>query len=171
MASADRIRDLLPSLWRPEPDASANDLLAGLVRAGGRLVDTASIEAGDVMQSHWFGFSDSALLSPYVARFRAKAGEKPLLPGDPDVDLHPYLDDLGRMAGLLGLVPWAQPLDARETVEEFRRRVARMVALWKNGLGTRAALRAVTRATLPTIDRSAPPGLRERGFTVEERAP
>lgn len=170
MASADRLRDLLPSLWRPEPDAPADDLLAGLLRAGGRVIDTASTEAGDVMQSHWFRFADSALLSPYVSRFRAKAGQSPLLPADPDVDLHPYLDDLARLAGLLGLVPWTQPLDARETVEDFRRRVARMATLWKDGLGTRAALRAITQAMLPVMDRAAAPGLRERGFTVEERA-
>ena len=171
MASAERLRDLLPSLWRPEPEAAADDLLAGLLRAGGRVIDTASVEAGDLMQSHWFRFADSALLSPYVARFRTKAGQKPLLPFDPDVDLHPYLDDLARLGGLLGLTPWTHPLESRETVEDFRRRIARMVALWKDGLGTKAALRAATLASLPVVDHTAPPGLRERGFTVEERAP
>ncbi len=170
MASADRLRDLLPSLWRPEPDAPADDLLAGLIRAGGRVIDTASIEAGDVMQARFFRFADSALLSPYVARLRVKAGDPPLLPNDPAVDLHPYLDDLARLAALLGLAPWTEPLDARETVEEFRRRVARMVALWQGGLGTRAALHAVTEASLPVLDRTAAAGLRERGFTVEEYA-
>lgn len=170
MAAADRLRDLLPSLWRPEPDAPADDLLAGLLRAGGRVIDTASTEAGDVMQSRLFRFADSALVAPYAGRFRVKAGQKPLLPGDPEVDLYPYLDDLARLASLLGLTPWAEPLDARETVEEFRRRVARMVALWKGGLATMAALRGITLASLPVLDRMASPGLQERGFTVEERA-
>ncbi len=169
MASADRLRDLLPSLWRPQPDAPADDLLAGLVRAGGRTIDTVSVEAGDVMQSRFVRFADSALMSPFVARLRAKSDQKPLLPGDPAVALHPYIDDLARLAGLLGLVPWTEPLDARETVEEFRRRVERMVALWRGGLGTRSALHAVTQAMLPVMDRTAPDGLQERGFTVEER--
>lgn len=170
MASADRLRELLPSLWRPEPDAPLDDLLAGLIRAGGRVIDTVSVEAGDVMQSRFFHFADSPLIAPFMGRLRAKSGLQPLLPKDPDVDLYPYLDDLPRLASLLGLAPWSEPLDARETVEDFRRRVTRMVALWKSGLGTRAALRGVTEATLPVMDRSAPDGLRERGFTVEEQS-
>ena len=137
----------------------------------GALVDAASIAAGEVMQAHWFRYSDSALVSPFVARFRSKEGDPPLTPGDVAVDLHPYIDDLARLAGLLALAPWREPLDQRETVEEFRRRIARTVALYRDGLGTRAALRAATLAALPVADRAAPPGLRERGFTVEEAAP
>ena len=171
MPSAPRIRELLPSLWRPEPEAAADDLLALFVNAAGSLIDTASIAAGEVMQAHWFRYADSALVSPYVARLRAKAGAPPLRPGDPEVDLHPYLDDLARLAGILGLAPWREPLAERETVEEFRRRIARMVALYRDGLAPARRSARITLASLPVADRAAPPGLRERGFTVEEAAP
>lgn len=171
MPSAERIRELLPSLWRPEPEAREGELLAQFVATAGSLVDAASIAASEVMQAHWFRYSDSALVSPYVARFRSKQSKAPLVPGDPSIDLHPYLDDLARLAGLLGVVPWREPLDQRETVEEFRRRIERTVALYRDGLGTRSALRRMTLASLPAADRSAAEGLRERGFSVEEAAP
>ncbi|HEU0221173.1 MAG TPA: hypothetical protein VFR34_03035, partial [Paracoccaceae bacterium] len=171
MPSALRIRELLPSLWRPEPEAPADDLLALFVKVVGGQIDGASVEAGEVMQAHWYRYADSALVAPYVARFRAEEGAPPLKPGDLAIDLHPYLDDLARLAGLLGLAPWREPLAERETVEEFRRRIARMVALYREGLGTRAALRRITLASLPVADRAAALGLRERGFGVEEGAP
>jgi hypothetical protein len=84
---------------------------------------------------------------------------------------NPHLDDLPRLAALLGLAPWQEPLEARERVEDFRRRVLRIVQLYRDGLGTRAALWRMTRASLPVADRTAPRPLGERGFTVEEAAP
>ena len=176
MGSAERLLELLPSLWRPEPDMpgpehAGGDVLAGLIRSGGRSFDRLAVEAGEVMQAHWFGSADSALVSPWVARHRAKAGERPLLPGDAGVDAHPYLDDLPRIAALLDLAPWADPLDQRERVEDFRRRVRRIVALYRDGVGTRRALLAMVRASLPLADPGAPPGLGERGVAVEEAAP
>lgn len=171
MSSAQRIRDLLPSLWRPGEPAAPDDLLASLVGTVGSLLDQTSVAAGEVMQAHWYRYADSALVSPYVAQYRARDRQPPLKPGDAEVDLHPYLDDLARLGRLLGLAPWREPQADRETVEEFRRRIARIVTLYRQGLGTTAALRSMTLASLPVADRAAPPGLRERGFTVEEAAP
>lgn len=161
MGSAARIRDLLPSLWRPEE--GAEDLLARLVAASGAQLDRARIEAGDTMQAHWLRFADSALLSPYVAALRQAAGKAPLLPGDPEVAAHPFLDDLPRLAALLGLRPHDEPVDARETVEAFRARVMATVELWKEGLATRAAIQQAARLALS--------GMAERGVAVEEHAP
>ena len=161
MASADRIRELLPSLWRPEPEGA--DLLSALIGAAGRVLDGARVEAGDAMQAHWVRFADSALLSPHVAAFRREAGAPPLLPGAPEVAAHPYLDDLARLAALLDLSPFTEPLDGRERVEDFRARVFGTVALWKEGVGTRAAILGAARLALS--------GLPERAVQVEEFAP
>jgi hypothetical protein len=176
MGSADRLRDLLPTLWRPEPDPPGtarpgSDLLADLIRSAGAGFDRLAVEAGDVMQAHWFATADSALTSAWVARHRAAADRPPVAPRDPAVESHPYLDDLPRIAALIDLAPWAEPLDQRERVEDFRRRIRRIVALYREGVGTRRGLLAMARASLPLADPDAPPGLRERGVAVEEAAP
>lgn len=82
----------------------------------------------------------------------------------------PWVRDLGRLGAIVPLVPWREPLTARESVEPFRIRLARMVALYRHGLGTLGALRAVVEATLP-IDSAAPPELRDAPFEIEEFAP
>ena len=160
MSATDRIRDLLPSLWRPEPEAT--DLLARLLIATGQPLDRANVAAGAIMQAHWARFADSALTSGYVSAYRKAARQKPLLPNDPAVDEHPYIDDLARLAGLLDLSPFTEPLDGRETVEEFRRRVKGTVRLWKEGLTTREALVEAARLALSGTD--------PRGVTIEEFA-
>jgi hypothetical protein len=161
MGSAERIRDLLPSLWRPEPGEGG--LLSALLEAAGRQLDQAKIEAGDTMQAHWIPFADGAILSPYVSAFRRRAGKRPLLPGDPEVQLHPYIDDVARLAGLLGLVPFTEPLDGRETVEAFRTRVIETMRLWKDGVATRMGLLGAARLALS--------GMPERAVQIEEFAP
>ena len=57
-----------------------------------------------------------------------------------------------------------------ETVETYRQRIARIVALYTNGLGTIEALRRMTEAQLP-VDIDAAPEQRDRPFDVEELAP
>lgn len=161
MGSADRIRDLLPSLWRPDPGEGG--LLSALLDATGRQLDQARIEAGDTMQAHWIQFADSAVLSPYVSTLRRRSGTRPLLPGDPEAQLHPYIDDVARLAGLLGLVPFTEPLDGRETVEAFRARVIETMGLWKEGIATRMGLLGTARLALS--------GMPERAVQIEEFAP
>ena len=161
MGSAERIRDLLPSLWRPEP--GGHDLLARLVAAGGAQLDRARIDAGDTMQAHWLRFADSALLSPWVAATRRAQRRPPLVPGDPEEWAHSWLDDLPRLAGLLGLRPHDEPADGRETVEAFRARVVETVRLWKEDIATRSAIVEAARLALS--------GMAERGVAVEEFAP
>jgi hypothetical protein len=161
MGSADRIRDLLPSLWRPEPGESG--LLSALLDAAGRQLDQARIEAGDTMQAHWIAFADSAILSPYVSALRRRMGKRPLLPDDPEAQLHPYIDDLARLASLLGLVPFTEPLDGRETIEMFRSRVIETMRLCKEGVATRSGVLGSCRLALS--------GMPERAVQIEEFAP
>ena len=81
---------------------------------------------------------------------------------------HRYIHDLGRMASLVSLTPWQE--HPRESVEEFRRRVRRIVDLYRNGLGTLGAMRRMIEAQLP-IDASGPPEELDRPFWLEEFAP
>ena len=81
-----------------------------------------------------------------------------------------FVRDLGRLGAIVPLPPWREPLALRETVEAFRVRLARMVALYRHGLGTVGALRAVVEATLP-VDATQPAELRDRPFAIEEFSP
>ena len=161
MGAAQKIGALLPSLWRPEEGESG--LLAALVAAAGAELDRVRIAAGDTMQAHWLGFADSALLSSYMSLARREAGKPPLLPSDPETAAFPYIVDLAGLAGLLGLVPFAEPPEGRESVEAFRARIRETVALWQEGLGTRAAIAGTAALSLS--------GLAERAVAIEEFAP
>ena len=133
-------------------------------------------EAGDVMQSHWFAYADRALNSPFF--LRSLALQKLGLPAshDPPVRHFPYIDDLGRLASLLSLPPWQEPIVQDgggaanpETVETYRQRIGRIVALYTNGLGTVDAMRRMTEAQLP-VDVDAAPEQQDRPFSIEEFA-
>jgi hypothetical protein len=140
------------------------------------VLDRLNREAGDVMQSHWFDYADRAVNNPFFLRSLAlqKLGVPKL--SDPSVRHFPYIDDLGRLASLLKLPPWQEPIvqdgnsaATPETVETYRQRIARIVALYRNGLGTIEAMRRMTEAQLP-VDVDAPPERRDRPFDVEEFA-
>jgi hypothetical protein len=137
------------------------------LRSVAGVLERLNREATDVMQAHWFRFADRAPYNPYFLRSRAL--QHLGLPGaaDPDVLRFPYIEDLGRLASLVSVTPWQE--DASETVETYRQRIARIVALYRNGLGTVDALRSMTEAQLP-VDIDAPPERRDRPFHVEEFA-
>ena len=133
-------------------------------------------EAGDVMQSHWFQFADRAQNSPFFLRSLALQKLGMPAPHDPPVRHFPYIDDLGRLASLLSLPPWQEPIVQDgggaanpETVETYRQRIARIVALYEHGLGTVEAMRRMTEAQLP-IDIDALPEQQDRPFSIEEYA-
>ena len=168
MPSTPRILENLPSLYRPEPGYDDDDILLQLATAVGNLLDQLSAESAEVMQAHWANYADSAVYSTWLGRRRSLNGEGPLKLDDPLIDQFPYLYDLPRIAALIDLAPWREPLRDRERVESFRRRMHRIIQLHRDGLGTVRALRTMTLAALPQIDPDAPRGLRERSFTVEE---
>lgn len=78
-----------------------------------------------------------------------------------------HVRDLGRLGAIVPLPPWREPVALRETVEAYRLRLARMVALYRNGLGTIGAIRTVVEATLP-VDMREPAERRDRPFSIEE---
>ena len=141
------------------------------------VLERVNREAGEVMQSHWFAYADRALYNPFFLRGRALQKLGMAGPEDPPVRHFPYINDLGRLASLLSLPPWQEPVvqngggsASPETVETYRQRIARIVALYTNGLGTIEAMRRMTEAQLP-VDIDAAPEQRDRPFDVEELAP
>jgi hypothetical protein len=168
MARFEQMRDRLPTLYRPE-DADTG-LLSLTLRAVGDVLEELNREAGDVLQAHWFEYADSALYSPYFMRGRQLAGLPFPVSDDPELDEFVYIHDLGRLAALLALPPWREPPVLRETVEEYRRRIRRIVGLYTNGLGTPVALRRMVEAQLP-VDLERPPEEEDRPFFLEEFAP
>ncbi len=168
MPSTPRILEQLPSVYRPETGYDDDDLILQLATAVGSLIDQLSSESAEVMQAHWFNYADSAIYSSWLGRQRALSGKAALTLNDPVIDQFPYLFDLPRIAALVDLRPWREPLRDRERVEDFRRRIRRIIQLHKEGLATVQALRSMTMAALPLIDLAAASGLRERNFTVEE---
>lgn len=88
------------------------------------------------------------------------------LPGEDS----PYVRDLGRLASSLALPPWREPADLAETVEDYRLRLARIVALYRLGIGTTDAIERMIEAQLPP-DRAAAEMEREREFWLEELSP
>jgi hypothetical protein len=178
--SAERIRARLPSLWRPEPETVG--LFPHLLAAAGRLVDRLDVEASDLLQALWFGTADAAAWSRFFHRRRALAAApaaEPPVTAD-ELEAFPYLDDLPRLGSLLGLLPWTEPFPQRttaggspslrpESVEHYRERLARIVALYKNGVGTVAALRGIAEVELP-VDLLAPEGLKDRPVEIVELA-
>ncbi len=183
MPAYTNIRDRLPSLYRPE----AGDLspLSLLLQAIGEVLDDLQADSVRVMQAHWLSQADAAVYSEWVRRGRVLAALPPLQAikrdpasgkrvKDPDaievIEEHPYIHDLAYVAGLLPLSPWFDPSSSREKVEAYRQRIKRVMAIYRNGLGTVGALRRVVEAELP-IDESQPLDRHDQPFWIEEFAP
>ena len=170
MPSFDRIRNRLPSLYQPEDNDTS--LLAVWLRAVGSALDAMQLESNQVLQAHWFLYADQAMYNQWFLRTRALSRPpKPYpQPGDPDLQQFPYIDDLARLGELVPAQPWEQPPQLRDLVEDFRLRISRIVAVYRNGLGTLGTLRRMVEAQLPA-NQGAPREHRDRPFWVEEFAP
>lgn len=170
-SSVQSIRNRLPSLYRPEP--ADTTLLSLILGSMGMALDELNAQSGQVMQAHWVRYADRALYDPFLLCQRAAVGLPPpdlTKPADRQmVDTFPYLSDLARLASLLGVTPWREPPAARESVEAFRQRLVRLVALYRNGLSTVDALRSMVELQLP-VDLTAPPAQQDRPFAIEEYA-
>lgn len=79
----------------------------------------------------------------------------------------PWVDDLARIGSVLALPHWREPADEPESVEEYRARQRRVVALYADGLGTVSAIRRMVEAQLP-LDGDAPPERQDRPYLFEE---
>ncbi len=145
-------------------------LFETFLRGAARPLDELGREAAEVMQAHWLDYADRGLFSPYLARVHELADAAPPARADADVVTFPFLDDLPRLGSLIPLPPWREPPASRERVEGYRQRIRRIVALYRRGVGTLPAVRAMAEASLP-VDLTAPAGLRDRPLGVEEFAP
>jgi len=167
--SFDRIRNRLPSLYHPEDDST---LLSAWLRAIGTVLDAIHRESTQVMQSHWFPYADQAMYNPWflLTRELSKPPKPFPKPDDPELKQFPYIDDLARLGALIPIAPWEQPPQLRDLVEDYRLRIARLVAVYRNGLGTMQTLRLMVEAQLPAnhTKQGAPP---DRPFWLEEFAP
>ncbi len=169
MARYDKLVEHLPSLFKPQP--GADDLTTLLMQSVGQHMDTISEEMTDIMQAHWYSYADRASFSPYVNRDRERQ-DLPLLDlTNVDdrklLEEHPYLLDLARLGSLLALPPWREPMPLRERVEGYRKRLGRFMQMYRNGLGTVDALRAMVELELPA-DSNLAHAQRERLFSIEE---
>jgi hypothetical protein len=169
MASYDRLVDHLPSLWRPQP--GDRTLLAEWLAAVGGAFDGAAADAQHVLRAHWADTADAALWDAHYAALRRERGQGAANPKDPqdrrEIQRYPYVDDFARLAALLDLPPWRDPASLRETVEEYRQRVADVLDAYRAGLTTVAALRRLVDAALPE-DMAAPLPAQRGRFAIEE---
>lgn len=172
MSKYKRLISHLPSLYRPE--VNEESLFNLLLMELGSNMDELSRDLTLVMQAHWFKIADKASYDSHFLRARELAGEPPVNLQDPaDQRLiadYPYLLNLARLGALVSIPPRREPVALRETVEQYRQRLHRIIQIYRNGLGTLKALRDMVTAELPeNIDLPLP--ARQRSFSLEENAP
>lgn len=169
MASYDQLIDRLPSLWRPQP--GDRTLLAEWLAAVGQAFDGATADAQHVLRAHWADTADAAVWDAHYTALRRERGQGAPSAKDPqdrrEIQRYPYILDLARLAGLLDLPPWRDPASLRETVEEYRQRLADVLSAYNAGLTTVAALRRLVDAALPE-DMAAPLPAQRGRFAIEE---
>jgi hypothetical protein len=169
LSAHDRLRDLLPSLYRPEPDEGT--LVNRFLLAQGFVVDGAAVQLQHVLRAHWFDIADKAT---WDAHYQTDRRERALPAANvrdakdlKEILQYPYVADLARVCALLNLPPWLEPTDLRESVEEYRQRVSDVLDAYRLGLTTLAALRRLTEAALPE-DMGAPLPQQRWPFAIEE---
>lgn len=172
MSRYQRLVGHLPSLYRPE-EKDLN-LLNGLLKELGTNLDQVSRDLTDVMQSHWYKVADKATYDEHYLRGRELLGMGVVNLQDAAdkkaIAEYPYLLDLARLGALVSVPPWKEPLALRENVEQYRTRLLRIIQIYRNGLGTLDAIRAMTTAELPE-NPELPLAARQRSFLIEENTP
>ncbi|MCP4765242.1 MAG: hypothetical protein GY875_03135 [Gammaproteobacteria bacterium] len=169
MARSERLRQHLPYLYRPESDSES--LLNHFLDALGFSMDQAQQLMTQIMQSHWYAYADKASFDEHALRDRERRGMPPYNVRDAsdqlEIALYPYIEDLARHGKLVAIPPWQEPLNQKDLVENYRRRLARIIKVYRNGLGTLDALRSMVEAELPwALENSLPE--RIRSFAIEE---
>jgi hypothetical protein len=146
------------------------DGLDGLV--AGDLVFTAARFAGVALDAETQALlAEPPLGGPELAELNFRLLRQGLGPSIAPVSFDsPWVDDLARIGSLLALPHWREPADDPETVEEYRDRQRRVVALFRDGLGTLGAVRGMVEAQLP-VDSHLGILNEDRAFGVEENVP
>ena len=169
MARSAKLRQHLPALYRPEP--GSDSLLNHFLDALGFSMDQAQQLMTQIMQSHWYAYADKASFDEHALRDRERRGLPPYNVRDPEdqleIALYPYIEDLARHGKLVAIPPWQEPPNQKDLVENYRRRIFKIMQIYRNGLGTLDALRTMVEAELPwTLENPLPE--RIRSFAVEE---
>lgn len=170
MSSYSRIVNLLPSLIRPQPDVD-DEFLAYFLKAVARQIDLAGADCAALLQTHWFKYSDFALFNEWFREYYKDKGVELPKSDSVEVKSFPYIGDLARMSALMSILPWpGASFTYDETVEGFRKRIAKIVNVFVNGPGTIPAMIGMTDALLP---RTTDGDMRKWGlsFTIEENPP
>ncbi len=156
----------LPELYRPQPEDT--DLLSRFIRAVSALIDEADRESSLIMQSHWFRYADDPRFDLYFSLFEKAAFPEGMPEDEKDRALKAFavINDLARIGSLFRLYPWQSAGGEAETVEQFRRRISRTIAIYREGLGTRQAMENMTRALLPAEET---PDFRIEEFVLSTR--
>ena len=169
MPTYDKLVDRLPSLWRPQPGDKT--LLAQWLAAIGSAFDQSAADIQHVLRSHWFDTADAAAWARHFAADRRERGLGALRIADPadrrEALRYPHVRDLPRLGALLDLPPWRDPASLREEVEEYRARVGDVLAAYRAGLVTPAALRRLVDAALPE-NMDAPLAAQRAAYAIEE---
>ena len=156
----------LPQLYRPEPEDT--DLLSCFIRAVAALIDETDRESTLIMQSHWFRYADDPRFDLYFSLFEKAAFPEGMPEDEKSRALKAFavINDLARIGSLFRLYPWQSAGGEAETVEQFRKRVSRIIAIYREGLGTRQAMENMTSAMLPAEDM---PDFRIEEFVLSTR--
>lgn len=169
MSAYERLRERLPSLYRPEVDDET--LLNRLLGASGFIFDGAADQAQQVLRGHWFDIADKASWDKHYQTERQSRNLPPVNVRDTkdakEIRLYPYITDVAKLCALLDLPPWKEPSNLKETTEEYRQRVEDILAAYRLGLTTLPALRRLVEAALPE-DMSAPVAQQRWPFAIEE---
>ncbi len=172
MNKYDRLVSHFPSLYRPE--VNEESLFNVLLKELGITMDELSRDLTLAMQSHWFRTADKASYDPHYLRSRELDGASPINLRDQKeqrrIADYPYLHDLARLGALVSISPRREPSALRETVEQYRQRLLRIIMIYRAGLGTLKALRDMVAAELPEDPDLALPA-QKRSFSLEENAP
>jgi hypothetical protein len=169
MPTYDKLVDHLPTLWRPQPHDQT--LLAQWLAAVGSVFDGGAADIQHVLRAHWFDTADAAAWAKHFSADRQERGLGALrighAPDQREALRYPYVRDLSRLGALLDLPPWRDPASLREEVEEYRQRVGDVLAAYREGLVTPAALRRLVDAALPE-DMTAPLAAQRGRYAIEE---
>lgn len=169
MSGYERLRERLPSLYRPEVEDET--LLNRWLTATGIVIDDAENQVQHVLRGHWFDSADKATWDNHYQNDRRTRELPPVNVRDPkdakELRLYPYITDLAKLCALLNLPPWNEPTNLKETTEEYRGRVDDLLAAYRLGLTTVPALRRLVEAALPE-DMAAPAAQRRWSFAIEE---
>ena len=140
------ILDRLPSLYRP--DADVTGLLLTFLAGVAESLEEVNQDTIEVLRSHWFNYTDRALLSPYVTLGRERQSLAPPRIGD----LIDFVDP-GHFIGRLRDVP--DPL-SQHLRDRLPSEIAELVRVYRDAQPPQEGLQRGVIETLNQVVRDGP---------------